>query len=220
MRVIFRGIIVCPTIAGGRGATHPACFATTTSTAPSLARGTPAPVGSGASRGGSQISGETNRLYAMRGCQSSKASPDVVTEPEQLHESFSVSTPIGESIVVAQVYRDCVVMVRGRDTMANLIELGMVDFDVIIGMNWIYSCFANIDCRTRTVRFEFPNEPVINGKGMMWCRRVFPKELHWIPPDREIDFGIDVMSGTQPISIPPYIMPPIELKELKEQLKD
>ncbi|XP_070007110.1 uncharacterized protein [Nicotiana sylvestris] len=36
----------------------------------------------------------------------------------------------------------------------------------------------------------------------------------------EIDFGIDVMQGTQPISIPPYRMTPAELKELKEQLKD
>ncbi|XP_070039508.1 uncharacterized protein [Nicotiana tomentosiformis] len=49
---------------------------------------------------------------------------------------------------------------------------------------------------------------------------VFPDELPGIPPDREIDFGIDVMPGTQPISIPPYTMAPIKLKELKEQLKD
>ncbi|XP_070010212.1 uncharacterized protein [Nicotiana sylvestris] len=43
--------------------------------------------------------------------------------------------------------------------------------------------------------------------------------LPGIPPDREIDFGIDVIPGTQPISIPPYRMAPTELKELKEQLK-
>ncbi|XP_070010667.1 uncharacterized protein [Nicotiana sylvestris] len=49
---------------------------------------------------------------------------------------------------------------------------------------------------------------------------VFPDELPGIPPDREIDFMIDVMPGTQPILIPPYRMAPEELKELKEQLKD
>ncbi|XP_070042676.1 uncharacterized protein [Nicotiana tomentosiformis] len=54
---------------------------------------------------------------------------------EQLHEPFSISTPVGESIVAARVYRDCVVTVRGRDTMDNFIELGMVDFDVIMGMD-------------------------------------------------------------------------------------
>ncbi|XP_070002215.1 uncharacterized protein [Nicotiana sylvestris] len=86
-------------------------------------------------------------------------------ESDQLHEPFSVSTPIGESIMVARVYRGCVVTIRGRDTIADLIELGMVNFDVIMGMDWLYSCFAKLDCRTRTMRLEFPNEPVVEWKG-------------------------------------------------------
>ncbi|XP_070036875.1 uncharacterized protein [Nicotiana tomentosiformis] len=90
---------------------------------------------------------------------------EIGIELEQLHEQFSVSTLVGESIMVAWVYRDCVITVHGRDTMADLIELGMVDFDVIIGMDWLYSCFSKLDGRTRTVRFEFPNEPVIEWKG-------------------------------------------------------
>ena len=49
---------------------------------------------------------------------------------------------------------------------------------------------------------------------------VFPEELPGLPPDREIEFCIDVVSGTQPISIPPYRMAPAELKELKAQLQD
>ncbi|XP_070039585.1 uncharacterized protein [Nicotiana tomentosiformis] len=66
-------------------------------------------------------------------------------EPEQLHEPFSVSTSVGESIVAARVYRDCVVTVHGRDIMADLIKLEMVDFDVIMGMDWLYSCFSKLD---------------------------------------------------------------------------
>ncbi|XP_070023257.1 uncharacterized protein [Nicotiana sylvestris] len=69
-------------------------------------------------------------------------------ESYQLHDPFSVSTPVGESITVARVYRGCVVMVQGRDTTADLIELGMVDFDVIMGIDWLYSCFAKLDCWT------------------------------------------------------------------------
>ncbi|XP_070023175.1 uncharacterized protein [Nicotiana sylvestris] len=49
---------------------------------------------------------------------------------------------------------------------------------------------------------------------------VFLDELLGIPPDREIDFGIDVILGTQPKFIPPYKISPTKLKELKEQLKD
>ncbi|XP_070003826.1 uncharacterized protein, partial [Nicotiana sylvestris] len=40
------------------------------------------------------------------------------------------------------------------------------------------------------------------------------------PPEREIEFSIDVLPDTQPISIPPYRMAPTELRELKVQLKD
>ncbi|XP_070032156.1 uncharacterized protein [Nicotiana tomentosiformis] len=134
-----------------------------------------------------------------------------------------------------------------------------------MGMDGLYSCFSKLDCRTRTFRFEFPNESVIEWKGddtvpkgrfisylkatkminkgciyhlvrvtdsdveapTIECMPVvnefpdvFLDELPGIPPDREIDFGIDVMPCTHPISIPPYKMAPEELKELKEQLED
>ncbi|KAH0776336.1 hypothetical protein KY290_007747 [Solanum tuberosum] len=50
--------------------------------------------------------------------------------------------------------------------------------------------------------------------------KVFPDDLPSIPPEREIDLGIDLLPDTQPISIPPYRMALAELKELNEQLKD
>ncbi|XP_070057486.1 uncharacterized protein [Nicotiana tomentosiformis] len=49
---------------------------------------------------------------------------------------------------------------------------------------------------------------------------VFPDDLPGIPPNMEIEFGIDTLPGTQPISIPPYRMAPSELNELKKQLQD
>lgn len=49
---------------------------------------------------------------------------------------------------------------------------------------------------------------------------VFPDELPGLSPEREIEFAIDLLPDTHPISIPPYRMAPVELKELKEQLKD
>ncbi|XP_070034922.1 uncharacterized protein [Nicotiana tomentosiformis] len=48
---------------------------------------------------------------------------------------------------------------------------------------------------------------------------VFPADLSDMPP-RDIDFGIDLVPGTQSISIPPYRIAPVELKELKEQLQE
>ena len=44
---------------------------------------------------------------------------------------------------------------------------------------------------------------------------VFPEEFPGLPPQREIEFGIDVVPGATPASITLYRMAPVELKELK-----
>ncbi|XP_069145563.1 uncharacterized protein [Solanum lycopersicum] len=48
---------------------------------------------------------------------------------------------------------------------------------------------------------------------------VFPSDLPRMPPDRDIDFSIDLEPCTHPISIPPYRMAPSELREIKAQLQ-
>ncbi|WVZ75803.1 hypothetical protein U9M48_023834, partial [Paspalum notatum var. saurae] len=47
---------------------------------------------------------------------------------------------------------------------------------------------------------------------------VFPEELPRLPPDRDVEFSIELVPGTAPVSRRPYRMAPDELKELKEQL--
>ncbi|KAG8486037.1 hypothetical protein CXB51_019343 [Gossypium anomalum] len=49
---------------------------------------------------------------------------------------------------------------------------------------------------------------------------VFPEKLSGLPPVSEVEFGIDLIPGTAPISIAPYRMAPVELKELKSQLQE
>jgi hypothetical protein len=49
---------------------------------------------------------------------------------------------------------------------------------------------------------------------------VFPEDLPGLPPDCEVEFSIDLVSGTAPISKAPYRMAPAELKELKGQLEE
>ncbi|KAM0052559.1 putative transcription factor interactor and regulator CCHC(Zn) family [Helianthus debilis subsp. tardiflorus] len=49
---------------------------------------------------------------------------------------------------------------------------------------------------------------------------MFPDELPGLPPDREVEFTIDMTPGAEPISKTPYRMAPLELKELKEQLQE
>ena len=49
---------------------------------------------------------------------------------------------------------------------------------------------------------------------------VFPEELPGMPPDREIEFLIELLPGTAPISKRPYRMPPNDLEEIKQQIKE
>ena len=45
---------------------------------------------------------------------------------------------------------------------------------------------------------------------------VFPKDLPGLPPDREVEFAIELEIGTAPISWRPYHMAPKELAEMKK----
>ena len=67
-----------------------------------------------------------------------------------------VSTPLGENVRTDRVYKDFPIVVCGKTMCVDLVELPMHDFDVILGMDWIRSCYACMDCRSRVVRFCFP----------------------------------------------------------------
>ena len=49
---------------------------------------------------------------------------------------------------------------------------------------------------------------------------VFPEELPGMPPDRELEFAIEIVPGTTPIYKKYYRMPSTELVELKKQLDE
>jgi hypothetical protein len=49
---------------------------------------------------------------------------------------------------------------------------------------------------------------------------VIPSDITSLPPEREIEFSIDLVPGAEPVSVAPYRMSPLELKELKSQLKE
>ena len=48
-------------------------------------------------------------------------------------------------------------------------------------------------------------------------RKLGFEEMSGLPPEREVEFSIDLVPGTGPISIAPYRMSPVELSELKKQ---
>ena len=143
--------------------------------------------------------------------------------------------------------------------------LGIHDFDIVLGMDWLSKHRATLDCYKKEVRLVRLEEPGVIFRGIrreiapslinamtaskillkdcqgylafVVDRRqegtrledipivkefpyVFPDDISGLPPDREVEFTIDLIPGTEPISIPPYRMAPVELRELKAQLEE
>ena len=175
-----------------------------------------------------------------------------------------VATPLGESVVVNQILRDCCVMIGYKGMTDDLVLLGLHDFDVILGKDWLASYHASVDFFGKRVMFSILGQPEFSFKGkhvdkplrMISALRasslfrkgcqgflayvvnegndlkledipfvkdypdVFPEDLPGLPPEREVEFTIDLALGTAPIFKAPYMMAPLELKELKIQLQE
>ena len=48
-----------------------------------------------------------------------------------------------------RVYRNCSVVIYSRRTIADLIELNMIEFDIIMGMNWLAACYLMLIAEER-----------------------------------------------------------------------
>ena len=172
-----------------------------------------------------------------------------------------VTNPLGHSVIVNIVYRDCPIEIREYEFLGDLIELSFKEFDVILGMDWLSRHQAIFNCRMKRVTLRTPNEDEVTfiGKRSNHLSNVisaatartmvrkgceaylayvidtvkarpsvsdiptvsdFSEELPGLTPHREIEFAIDVVPGATPASITPYIMAPLELKELKLQLQE
>ncbi|XP_077242573.1 uncharacterized protein LOC143883096 [Tasmannia lanceolata] len=145
---------------------------------------------------------------------------------EPLDVELCVDTPVGGSLITDRVFKSCVVKIGDRELPTELVVLEMRDFDVILGMDWLATNHANLDCHSNLVTFQMPGQlgcqpgdlrlediPVVRD-----FLDVFPEDLPGLPPDREIEFSIDLVPSTGPILKAPYRMAPVELKELNGQL--
>ena len=186
-------------------------------------------------------------------------------ELESLSEALLVCTPTGENIVIERAYFECEIVIDGEVWLVDLLPLELLEFDVILGMDFLSKYHAKVDCFKKEVWLSKPDgiEVVFKGrrrilptcvisavkakkllsKGyeaylahVMEVKAeklkpedvpivqefldVFPEELSGLPPDREVEFTIDLVLGTTPISQAPYRMVPSELKELKVQLQE
>ena len=69
-----------------------------------------------------------------------------------------VTNPLGHSVIVNKVYRDCPIKIREYEFLGDLIELSFREFDVILGMGWLSQHRAIVDCRMKRVTLRTPKE--------------------------------------------------------------
>ena len=60
---------------------------------------------------------------------------DKVTTVEQLSYDMHVTSPLGHSVNVNRVYKNCPIVINDREFSANLIGLPFQEFDLILGMD-------------------------------------------------------------------------------------
>ncbi|XP_073153287.1 uncharacterized protein [Henckelia pumila] len=73
---------------------------------------------------------------------------------------------------------------------------------------------ASVTCDQELPRSKLEDVEVVRD-----FPKVFPDDITGLPPAREVEFGIELMPGTQPSSKAPYRLALTEMKELKEQLQ-
>lgn len=85
---------------------------------------------------------------------------------ETLIKPYIITTPVGETLLVDKVYKECVISVQGKDTIVYLHVLPIIDFDVTMGMDLLASCYSLVDCYAKLIRFHIPREPPLVWKGI------------------------------------------------------
>ncbi|GAU50199.1 hypothetical protein TSUD_408870 [Trifolium subterraneum] len=133
---------------------------------------------------------------------------------------MTVAVATGGKVVSKRVCQNCPVSVAGKIYHVDLICLPLKDMDInthqlIQYLGAVNKCFS--------IMLTISPESSLSPSDIQIVREylnVFPEEINSLPPEREIEFSIDLVPGSQPISVAPYIMSPLELRELKCQLEE
>jgi hypothetical protein len=158
----------------------------------------------------------------------------------KMKHTMLVSSPRGEmrTKFICSAISICI---KGVDFPSNLILLDSKGIDIILGMDWLSNYDGVIQCAKKAVRLTKKDGTIVEFVATVQADQanmlsqmkvialeeilvvqeyldVFPEELLGMPPDRDIEFLIELLPGTPAISKRPYRMPVKELVELKKQL--
>ena len=72
-----------------------------------------------------------------------------------LNENLYVSTPMGDCLTTSYMIKGCDIEILNEHFKFGLIMMHMIDFDVILVIDWLSSHFASLDCHDKVVKFSF-----------------------------------------------------------------
>ncbi|WVZ93769.1 hypothetical protein U9M48_039726, partial [Paspalum notatum var. saurae] len=129
---------------------------------------------------------------------------------------------------------------KGVEFSAKLIVIDSMDIDIILGMDTLEKWGVKIDCAQRTVHLaasdgqevgicasspsgylhQMEARPTDGIRIVCDYPDVFPDELLGMPPDRDIEFLIELLPSIAPIAMRQYRMAPVEQDEVKKNIDE
>lgn len=81
-----------------------------------------------------------------------------------------IATLMDDFVVVDWVCRSCIMTIQEYDTRVNLIVLDIIDYDVILCIDWLYPYHAVLVCFAKTVALAMPDIPLIYSNILIGMR--------------------------------------------------
>ncbi|WVZ75611.1 hypothetical protein U9M48_023649 [Paspalum notatum var. saurae] len=162
---------------------------------------------------------------------------------DNMKAKYHITAP-GSPIDTNQIVRHLRLCIDTEEFYVDPVVLPNQGIDIILGMDWMKEHNVLLDITSRTIQMKssrsgktmhihLPSHkhspPIVNATEAQLIKKipvvsdfpdVFPEELPGLSPDRNVEFAIELVPGTAPVSRRPYRMAPDELKELKVQLQE
>ena len=87
-------------------------------------------------------------------------------ESQPIDGHMVVSVPNGDTMISARIVPFSRLVIQNKDFPENLIVLGIHDFDIVLGMDWLSKHKATLDCYKKEVRLVQLEEPGVIFRGI------------------------------------------------------
>ncbi|GJZ21755.1 putative reverse transcriptase domain-containing protein, partial [Tanacetum coccineum] len=174
---------------------------------------------------------------------STNFTPLLNVKPSIVNPGYVIEVEDGKKVEVDRIIRDCKLELGYSLFIIDLIPLGHGSFDVIVGIDWLSKNKAVIVCHEKVVEVSLEGGGILRvqgectlgvAKALMNAKVDEPKlsdipiirdfvdvlleDLSGLPPQRQVEFRIDLVHGATTVAKSPYRLAPSKMQELSGQL--